>query len=285
MEQNFCSLGEEKSASFPEKLNALEIEPSSSVWHKIQSSLNKEVIEKFPSRLYNLEIDPPAGMWQKISASIYHEVIIQKKQTQKTVLFVRYAVAASLAGAIIFAGIKFFNKNTNDNSIVKQIFQPKKKSVSDTLQEDIPQIRFEKNLSVTNSFPKEKFLAKADVFSSPQIDYPGYMTQTPDILHADANQISEANFHASDLQENISDNAASRYLLIINPDGYFVRISKKLADALGCFYKTGNSEEYKQCQEQIKKWREKIAQSPTAISTDNFMDVVDMIKSLQDKEL
>jgi hypothetical protein len=81
----------------------------------------------------------------------------------------------------------------------------------------------------------------------------------------------------------ISD--ADRYLSFMNPDGYLIRMSKKLADALGCNYANGNSEEYKQCQEQIKKWRDKIAQSPASSSPDNFMDLLDILKSVQDKEL
>jgi hypothetical protein len=43
-------------------------------------------------------------------------------------------------------------------------------------------------------------------------------------------------------------------------------------------------EEYRQCQEQIKKWRDKIAQSPSSSSPNNFMDLLDIIRTVQDKE-
>ena len=98
------------------------------------------------------------------------------------------------------------------------------------------------------------------------------------------------NFQQASLSGNIPGSNswlsdADRYLMFMNPDGYLIRMSKKLAQALCCFYTDGNSEEFKQCQEQIKKWRDKIAQSPASSSSDNFMDVLDIIKTVQDNEL
>ena len=78
---------------------------------------------------------------------------------------------------------------------------------------------------------------------------------------------------------------ADRYLMFTNPDGYLIRMSRKLAETLGCIYTKGNSREYKQCQEQIKKWRDKIAQSPATSSPDNFMGILDIIKSAQENKL
>jgi hypothetical protein len=78
---------------------------------------------------------------------------------------------------------------------------------------------------------------------------------------------------------------ADRYLNFMDPDGSLIRVSKKLADAVGCFYSRGNSDEYKQCQEQIKKWRDKISQSSSTPSADHFMDILDILKSVQDNQL
>ena len=78
----------------------------------------------------------------------------------------------------------------------------------------------------------------------------------------------------------ISD--ADPYIMFVNPDGYLIRISKKLAETLGCVYTNGNSEQYDRCQDQIRKWRDKIAQSPATSSPDNFMDILNVIKSVQE---
>jgi hypothetical protein len=70
--------------------------------------------------------------------------------------------------------------------------------------------------------------------------------------------------------------------MFVNPDGYLIRISKKLAETLGCSYTNGSSDENNRCQDQIRKWRDKIAQSPATSSPDNFMDILNVIKSVQE---
>jgi hypothetical protein len=116
-----------------------------------------------------------------------------------------------------------------------------------------------------------------------------YMAQTPDMAYA-VNSSAASAFQRASLRGDVPGNCplivdADRYLNFMNPDGSLVRISKKLADAVGCYYNNGTSDEYKQCQEQMKRWRDKITQSSSAPSTDNFMDVLDIIKSVQDKEM
>jgi hypothetical protein len=58
-----------------------------------------------------------------------------------------------------------------------------------------------------------------------------------------------------------------------------VRISKKLSDLFCC---VSGEEQDENCTNQLKQWREKIAASPFNPSPDNFMDILDLINSLQD---
>jgi hypothetical protein len=74
---------------------------------------------------------------------------------------------------------------------------------------------------------------------------------------------------------------ADRYLLFTNPEGYLIRMSKKLAQTLECL-NDGNAGTNDPCTEQVKKWKDKLAQSP---SSDNFMDILNMIKSIEDNKL
>ncbi len=117
----------------------------------------------------------------------------------------------------------------------------------------------------------------------------GYMTLLANASASISNS-SAINFqHASLRVDQVPGNCAAiseedRYVNFMNPDGYLVRISKKLAEALKCYLPAANTPE-SQCDEQIKKWRDKIAQSPASSSPDNFMDVLNIIKAAQDKEL
>jgi hypothetical protein len=113
------------------------------------------------------------------------------------------------------------------------------------------------------------------------------MTQMAATFPALAGSRSISDFRQVSLKGDIPGNCslisdADPYLMFVNPDGYLIRISKKLAETLGCIYTNGNSDEYNRCQDQIKKWRDKIAQSPATSSPDNFMDILNVIKTVQE---
>ena len=113
------------------------------------------------------------------------------------------------------------------------------------------------------------------------------MTQMAATLSKANGTGSASDFRHASLTGDIPGNCsqisdADPYMMFMNPDGYLIRISKKLAEALGCIYTNGNSDEYNRCQDQIKKWRDKIAQSPATSSPDNFMDILNVIKSVQE---
>ena len=114
------------------------------------------------------------------------------------------------------------------------------------------------------------------------------MTLLADASEGPTNSSARQFQHASLKVAEVPGNCAAiseedRYLSFMNPDGYLIRISKKLAEALKCYLPTDAQDT--PCDEQIKKWRDKIAQYPASASPDNFMDVLNMIKAAQDKEL
>ncbi len=289
-----AALDEEINAEFPQKLYEARITPPANAWNKIAEALEEDVKEEYPAKLYNLEVEPPAKTWQKISAALEVEKTLPRIPLKRTIVpFVRYAVAASFIGILAFGAFKLLNRKTTGHAVAT------KNNLPQNISPTIIQPDSQKNSSlqpipaITNNLPKERtVLAKADVGSRRKFPTQPtrYMTQMVNPSSVAISSASADNFQQTSLRGNIPGSNswvsdADRYLMFMNPDGYLIRMSKKLAEALGCFYTNGNSEEYKQCQEQIKKWRDKIAQSPASSSPDNFMDVLDIIKTLQDKEL
>jgi hypothetical protein len=286
-------LDEEMNAEFPQKLYDTEVTPPARTWNKIAASLETGNQVEYPAKLYNLEIAPPAVTWEKISAVLDKENSLpQISSKRKTVPFVRYAVAASIIGVVAFGALKLLNQKSANRAVAIKTDIPQNTSPI------IIQPDSQKNSSAqtvpapSNNLPKEgTVLVKTNVVSKRKssAQQTGYMTQLADVSTGVTNS-SALNFQQASLRGEIPGNCplisdVDRYLMFMNPDGYLIRMSKKLAEALGCFYTNGNSEEYKQCQEQIKKWRDKIAQSPATSSPGNFMDILDIIKSLQDNEL
>jgi hypothetical protein len=284
-----ASLDEEINAEFPQRLYEVEVTPPASLWNNIEVSLEQG---QYPSTLYNLEVTPPPGAWQKIADALDEEEALPRIPSKRRVSpFVRYAVAASVIGIIAFGTLKLVNQKSSDGSVAKRTTRPQS-VIPATVQPNVQKDSSAQAATIlTNNLPKPGIaLAKANVVSRKRAaQQASYMTVLAD-ASAGINNSSAVAFQHASLSGEVPGNCpvisdADRYLSFMNPDGYLIRMSKKLAEALGCYYNKGNSEEYKQCQEQIKKWRDKIAQSPASSSPDNFMDLLDIIKTIQDKEL
>jgi hypothetical protein len=275
---------------FTQKLYNSEITPPVNAWNKIAAALETNIQGEYAGKLYDLEIAPPEETWQKISTALNEENALPRiPSKRKIILLVRYAVAAAFIGVIAYGAFKLLNQKNNNNNAVAAKTVPPQKNLSNSLEPGNQKNRSAQIIpALSNNLPKQSSaFAKTNAFSKKRASFvqTGYMTQSADVSSSISNS-SSLNFQQASLKGEVPGNCslisdADRYLNFMNPDGYLIRMSKKLAEALGCFYTNGNSQEYNHCQEQIKKWRDKIAQSPASSSPDNFMDLLDIIKSVQ----
>jgi hypothetical protein len=283
------SLNEEITAAFPRRLYEAEVIPPSGGWNNIAFALDTSK-EDYPAKLYTFEVTPPAEAWETISVALSGEVSLPFiRPKRKLYLFVRYAAAASVIAAIAFGTFKLVNQKRAAHPIATE-----RAIHQNTLPTVAPPVTNEdssKAIETTSSnLTKEKMsTTKTNAQFRRTLFQTGYMTQMVNPTPVSTGSLA-SNFQQASLRGEVPGNCplisdADRYLMFINPDGYLIRISRKLAETLGCFYTNGNSEEYNQCQEQIRKWRDKIAQSPATSSPDNFMDILNIIKSAQENEL
>ena len=66
----------------------------------------------------------------------------------------------------------------------------------------------------------------------------------------------------------------------MTPEGNIIRISKKLSDIVGC---VSGAEQDKECLDQLKIWQQKMANPKSTHSSANFMEILNLANSLQDK--
>jgi len=280
-----AALDQEIDDEFPQKLYDLEVTPPVSVWNEIEENLEADGKEQYATKLYNIEVTPPAQAWNKISSLLDEEKTLPKiSQKGRIILFVRYAAAACIIGVLALGAFKLLNQKTVKEPVAVKAVSPGKDSVlnQNATQQLIP--------PQSNNLPTEgKSLARVETKSrkknSPEPAT--YMTQMAATSPTPIGSRSTSDFRQVSLTGEIPGNCsqisdADPYIMFLNPDGYLIRISKKLAETLGCVYSNGNSEQYNRCQDQIRKWRDKIAQSPATSSPDNFMDVLNVIKSVQE---
>jgi len=281
------TLDQEINAEFPQKLYDLEQTPPSELWDRIEQGLEKGSKEQYPERLYDLEVAPPPQVWNKILILLDEEKSLPGASKKgRIVSILRYAAAACIIGSIAFGAFKLLNQTTGNKGVATKTVTPQKDSSpilnQNPTQQPIP--------SLSNNLPKESSsLAQIETRHRKKTlpEASSYMTQMAATFPAAAGSKSISDFSQISLKGDIPGNCslisdADPYLMFVNPDGYLIRISKKLAETLGCIYTNGNSDEYNRCQDQIKKWRDKIAQSPATSSPDNFMDILNVIKTVQE---
>jgi hypothetical protein len=281
------ALDQEINAEFPKRLHNLEATPPFDAWDRIEEKLEEDIPEQYPAKLYNLEVAPPPHAWNKILTLLDEEKANPEIPSKRRIVsFIRYAVAACIIGLIAFGTFKLLNQKTDSRPTALKSVLPRKDSATALIQNPTQQL----TPPPSNNLPLEgtglaqiETKSRKRTSSEPAV----YMTQMAATFPALAGSRSISDFRQVSLKGDIPGNCslisdADPYLMFVNPDGYLIRISKKLAEALGCIYTNGNSDEYNRCQDQIKKWRDKIAQSPATSSPDNFMDILNVIKSVQE---
>jgi hypothetical protein len=280
------------SSSWTDRIKNFEADPPEKGWDKVAAALDESFNGyQFPVTLYNLEATPPADTWNRIQTSLDEgqaPVIPLKRQGSFT-SFIKYAVAASVIGLLALGAIRFFNIGTDKiNVAIAPAINPSKTdspAVNDNSQPNSITTIQTRDDNTTLEQNKNTY-AKLDIHSnsfSSKINRSLY--RSPVQL---ASSYSETGFqkspelqypHRAAVNDSPSDNSSGRYLMFKNSEGQFIRISKKLSDLFCC---VSGEERDENCDDQLKKWREKIATSSFIPSPDNFMDILDLVSSLQD---
>lgn len=292
------------SNEFEKRLYDFELNPPATTWDKILLVLNKQVTtEEFPEKLYNLQVQPPADVWQKISLKLNQAIGGERPERfiERIKPFYRYAAAAMMIGIITFLVSLFINKQNIANIAKEQTVPDSKQNIIS------PQNRNTVNNSsknetgkVTNQIPesnKKPLIASAfnnerknleELFKSKIINVkPKYRSPatlqtnySADNLEIDAEYLDYSSPAITYDQSRISH--INTYFVLLRPDGNIIRVSKKFADMIGCMYNSSSNSSNENCGDQINTWRKKMAKSHVSPSQDNFMDILTLIKSLQE---
>ncbi|MBS1610682.1 MAG: hypothetical protein JSS70_18375 [Bacteroidetes bacterium] len=283
------------SSNWTDRIKNSEINPPEKGWDKIASSLDDSFNGlKFPVTLYNTEAEPPADTWNKIQTLLDSEQapVIPFNNRKSFPSFIKFAIAASIIGLLAFGAIRFFNIGTDkiDVALAPGI-QPSKtdtpvlndKSQPGPLTTTRTESDTDDNMALEQS---KNTYAKLDMHSgsfSSRVNKSLY--RLPALLASTYNETDlpknpELQYpHRAAVNDAPSDNSSDRYLIYKNNKGQFIRISKKLSNLYCC---VSGEEQDENCDDQLKKWREKIATSSFSPSPDNFMDILDLVNSLQD---
>lgn len=275
------------------KMLNYEVTPPANVWDKIAIALDESNPgNEFPGTLYDLEVAPPAAAWDKIATSLdaEHEASVPERRRLSPLL--RYAAAAAIIGLVAFGAAKLFTGKKEEQETAK-ITTPVKNAIISGTKASIAQAG---NDRVTTDEAREDAALEESKHTFAKLDMPvtnrvnrtnNYFAEPVDLTNTNREINPEETYRelcAETAQSSITSgetggNTASRYIMLMTPDGNIIRMSKKWGSLLCC---VSGEEQDEDCKDQLKKWREKIASSPVQVSPGNFMDILSLVNSLQD---
>ncbi len=268
--------------SLRDKMYNYEVNPSPNCWEKISAELDSgEMGKEFPAALYNMEVTPPASTWEKVNAAINPEPgpILRPLFRRQTPLL-RYAVAAVLVGLVGFAILRLVISDSNDSesattiAVNKDSIKSPNTSLGTPMEEDTSANAITNELSLNQQ-------SVGPIAATPSVGKTGKKpTQRSVSNKSRAPQYPEADLTQSlyAYEDHVPD-IAERYVMLMTPDGNFIRMAKKWSELLCC---VSGEEQDPECKDQLKKWQQKIATSTLASSPSNFMDILGLVNSLQE---
>jgi hypothetical protein len=247
-----------------EKLFAQQVIPPLSVWNTIDAALATEMAEDLSARLYETEVAPPAAAWVNI------ETALDTRPVKRISPLRKYAIAAALIGIMVLAGIKFLNPSSGHDIAgieVKKTTPSAPPSPLDLVIDNEPKdnkVAEETRNDIALEQSKRTF-AKLDMNRRQK-----------------ARIASGFHFASNNDDQLIADNTASeiadRYIVLMTPEGNFIRVSKKLGNLVCC---VSGQEQDKECKDQVEKWKKQLACS-SASHPGNFGDILSLISALQE---
>ena len=299
---------------FSSALNALEITAPEKVWNEISGSATTDALQEWKNPLQHLNVTPPTNDWGTIETRLNDQSLQQKLEDLKIPapsaawknieehleskpsanvlplhnrkrLMLQLAAAAVITGVVLMGGYWMLRQTQpGDTNVVLQAppvqKQPQKinESTVRTAAEPAAEVPAKSKAVVS----RKKVTAPGTVASDNVTDH--IVTLSPSaatVMHAHQIRKKPVSINNSGFQEN-------KYLVVIDSKGELVRVTRKLIQ-MKCL--EGNPQELeteltaalqsRNCDNQIKKWQEKIAQS-AALSSGGFpIDIHEVIQTTE----
>jgi hypothetical protein len=267
--------------SIQKKINSVEETVPATAWEQIEQQLNIEQNDAYiAATLQSTEVAPPATAWSFIEGSLEEseaKVISINRNSPKR--FYRMAAAAAVIGILAWGGYRLLNNNSTTEASSIAAVEPTVKTTEPavTPQPDTNTAATEPVTEATSSRVQIKERIKQKLASPDALAY----VETPD--HSLENNVAYQGIHhkQAEATKETSGFSESQYFMVLNDNGELVRVSKKISN-LKCAGTTTNAAtalQSKDCNEQIKVWREKMAMAAAISASAGDIDLNALINS------
>lgn len=210
------------------------------------------------NKMYNYETTPPDGVWKAITAELDRneaKVIPMGKKNSRTF----YYLAAASVAVIIFCVIYFTNKSsksTDENYTTSSDKTPLDTGVKNNTFITVP--------------IEEKTTAKNN-------DLPAKHKVEKDNTNQKQNKEIQKEINYNQVASN-----TSRYITVEGPQGQPVKINSKMATLIDSSETKISSKPI--WNKKINEWREIMKANTLAPTPGNFLDIIELTKSLKDNK-
>jgi len=263
---------------FPKKLQTVEIAPPAYCWNNIAATLDGKGAEAaLAAKLHKASVVPPAAVWQNIEAALDEETNLPAQKRSASIL--RYAAAAALIGLLAWGAAKLLNNKGEDTPLATQ---PKPGNNTEQVTTEHTSIPEEDIAAISAEAALEEARNDAALEASKKtfarLDVSAVQKKIKAISAFDFGVAAEED-DTMDISKGRINDISNRYIVLMTPDGHFIRMSKKLKDLVCCI---SGEEVDEACLDQLKRWREKILSSSAVHAPGNFADILNLVTSLQD---
>ncbi len=272
-----------------QKILAVEETVPAFVWDAIDAQLSVDAFdEQVAETLQLADVTPPPANWNAIEQQLLEnepaKIISINKNNSR---LIRIAVAAAVTGIVAFGGYRLLNNNTETESVSHAAVtttpaQPSTATAPATNDSNtIAADEAADTEVVRRAAIKERIKQKSSL--SDAFAY----VETPD--HNLQNTVTYQGIHhtAADANVNTTGFAENQYYMVLNENGELVRVSKKINN-LKCAVTNGSTQldaatalQSKECNEQIKKWREKMAFAAAISASAGDIDLNELVNSTE----
>ena len=272
---------------YPSTLHNIQVTPPVHIWQSIAIALDEPaLVNDYSSKLSGIEVAPPAAVWNKIKTSLDagHEAAVQERRRISPLL--KYAAAAAIIGFLAWGGIQFFNNKSGDSNLAQKETSQSKDNTEAT-SNNLAAMLADENIAVSDVAASmeearndaaleasKKTFAKLDVAATKT-----KIRNAADFFFAADSYEPTTRGFKIEPEETPSIDISNRYIVLMTPDGNIIRMSKKLKELVCC---VSGEEQDRDCADQMKKWREKLADPCINHSSSNFMDILSLMNSIQD---
>ncbi len=274
---------------YPSRLAALAIAAPNGMWEKIASGLDAaNTPSTIAEKLLAYQAVPPATTWNKIETLLDAEQVAAIPNQRRIFPFLKYAAAAALIGAIAWGGVSLLNNKTETATATKQspaVLPPANTTpvTNETAANDNEVVDAITTPTIADEARNDAALeASKKTYAKLEI---GNNSKIKNAANFYFGEVTNPGVRRIDIEDEIvapmpsSINEASRYILLMTPDGNIIRMSKKWGNLVCC---VSGEDQDEDCKDQMKRWRQKMATSSASHSPGNFMDILSLVESLQE---